>query len=118
MVPAVQEDVPQRIANLARRSQLVRVVAIGEYRPSAAEHSIDGSCEPGTDGHHAPRQRRAIGRLDDEMEMVRLQRVLSHTKLLALARLSHAVFQLVSHGQTAQRGEARPNAERDVHRVT
>jgi len=46
MAARVQEDVGDRVADLARRSKHVEVIAVGEDGPSVMEHSVHGSCEP------------------------------------------------------------------------
>jgi len=69
------------------------MVAIREYRPASAEDAIDGACESRADGLHAAREGVPIDRLDEEMDVVRLQRVVHHAKRATLARLGDATLE-------------------------
>lgn len=104
-VPArIQEDVRQRVAHLARCAQDVAVVAICEDRAASAENPIHGSRKARPDGFHPSCERLVARRLDDQVYVIGLDRVVGQVKPPALTRRSEAAFQLSDQGYRAQRG--------------
>ena len=75
MLSKIEEDVPQSEPGFARRAERAGVIALGPDRPSPCEGLIDGTCDAHGQALHAPREALAVARLDDEMNVVRLDRV-------------------------------------------
>ena len=71
---AVVEHVLQRICRLARRLQLVGVVPVGEDGPAAAHHLVQRPRHPHLEALHRAAQRDVVGRLDDQVHVVPLNR--------------------------------------------
>ena len=62
------------------------VVATVEHRPAASGHPVHGACEARRDALHAARERVLAVRLDDQVRVVALERVVVHAELTAFGR--------------------------------
>jgi len=67
-----------------------------------------------TDGLHAASQRQTMRRLDEQMHVVRLKRIVHDAEVAALAGLAEASFESADELRGTKRWDARPDAERDV----
>ena len=108
----IEQDVGEGPAHLARRAQAAVVVAAVEHRPAAATHPIDGAREPGANAHHAAGERLLAVRLDDQVRVVSLERVVRDTEASALARLGQGAPPLVD--KRPRRSEGTPGHTRRV----
>ena len=114
MTARVQQHVTKRVPDLTRRLQGAHMIAVGKHRPTASEHTIDRSGEPGTNGNHPARQRRSVVGLDEQMNVVRLHGEVRDPKVSAFARPSQAPRELVDEAPRAKRRNVRANPKRDV----
>ncbi len=90
------------------------MIAIGEHAPAPLRDAIDRPREPRADRHHAAPEGVAVVRLDDEMGMVALQRVVHEPKVGTRAAGGEGPLDLTDDAEGAERREIGPEAERDV----
>jgi hypothetical protein len=79
-MPGVLEDVDERSPHFARSLQRPRVIAIGEHGAAAGPEPIQRARDAHEQALHPARERMLIGRLGDEMDVVRLHGVLGETE--------------------------------------
>jgi len=116
VVARVQQDVAQRVPHLFRRRQKSEMVPIGQDRPAAPRNPIHGAREPRRDRLHAAPERVAIARLDDQMRVVPLQRVVHEPEPLAGAATRERPLDLMDDGHGAQRWNVGTHAQCHVRR--
>lgn len=116
MAPSVEQHVGQRVSYLARRAQHVKVVAIREHAPAAVEHPVGSTRETRADRFHAAREIVLAGGLDDQMDVIGLDRVVRRAEAAALARRGEASSELAHECYAAQRREPAAHFQRDVAR--
>ena len=85
------------------------VEAIGEDRAAATVRPVEPACDAGAESHHAARERRRVRRLDQEVSVSGLQRVVHEAEVTAVARRSEAALERADEGDGAQRREAGKN---------
>jgi hypothetical protein len=90
------------VAYLACAAEDAQVVAVAKHRSSPTEHPIHGSSDPGADRLHARRKVLAAHRLDDEVSVIGLNRVVRHPKAASLAGVSKAAFKLAHEAYGAE----------------
>lgn len=117
MPTCVQEHVAKSIPHLARRPQHVRMVPICEHRPAALEHPVHGPRESRSYGLHPTRQRRHVRRLDQQMGMVSLERVVHQAKVPAVAGEREAPLELLHELHGTKRWHVGQNTQRHVRGV-
>jgi hypothetical protein len=116
MPARILEHVRDRVPYFARRAQHVGVVAIREHPTRPTEHSVHGSSEPRADRlHPAPESLSAL-RLDDEVGVIALQRVVHEPKVPALARSRERSLHLAHQLHGPQRRNVGPDLDRHVRR--
>ena len=116
-VPArVQQHVAERAVDLARGRQQVHVVAVGEHAPGPPCDAIHGPREPRADGGHAAAERAAIVRLDDEVRVIALERVVDEAEARTLAAVGEAPLDLAHDRHGAERRQAGTEAKGHVGR--
>jgi len=114
MLARVQQDVSERRPYLARRSQQVKVVAPVENRSNAPEDAVHRTREPRTDRLHPACERVPGIRLDDEVCVIALERVMEHAKIAPLARAAEASVELAHQPDRAKIRNVAANAQRHV----
>ena len=90
------------------------MVAIGHHAPAPVGHAVHGPREPRADRHHAAPEGVAVVRLDDEMGMVALQRVVHEPKVGTRAAGGEGPLDLADDAEGAERREIGPEPQRDV----
>lgn len=80
----VVEHVHERGADLPGGPQLPRVVAVGEHRALSSPDSVEHSCDADQQSLHAARERAPVVRLGDQVDVVRLQRVVGEAEAESL----------------------------------
>ena len=107
--------VAQGVADLARRAQDERVVALGEHLPAPLPDLVQPLRDPDREPLHASRERHSVARLDDHVHVVRLHRVMVQPELPVLL----AVLQGLAHDGVGllapQALEPFPQTHRHVH---
>jgi hypothetical protein len=101
VLPVVLEDVAERIADLARRRQLPRMVAITPDRTTATEDAVDGFGDANGQALHTASQCRRRVSLDDEMHVVSLHRKRDDAED-GVRRAGQGSANHVEHGWSAQ----------------
>ena len=87
MLAHVEQDVGDRVPDLAGRLQAAQVVAVREDAAAHAEDTLDGAFEASAERDHASRERNRIISLNDEVRMVALYGEVNHSKASAIADL-------------------------------
>jgi len=80
MFPAIQENIDQAIPHLARCAQRSAMVAVREDAASAPELAIDGLRESDGEALDPASEGAGIVSLDQEMHVIRLNRVVRDAK--------------------------------------
>jgi len=114
MAARVQEHVGERVADLARRAEDVRVEPLGEHWATATECPIEHARDARADGHHPATERRRVRRLDEKVRVRGLQAVVNEAEVTALADGGEAALERVDEFDGAQRGQARKQLDRHV----
>jgi hypothetical protein len=110
----VEQDISERIAHFARRSQHAHVVAIRENRTGSREHPVHRFREPRTDRlHAAPERVPAVG-FDDQMDVIALDRVVVQSEAVSSARCGERALDLKDGAHRAERGNTVSHSERHV----
>jgi hypothetical protein len=100
----IQQDVGERIPDLARCSQNVYMAAISEHVTGAVKHPIHAARKARGDRLEPTRQISHTRRLDNHVNVVALDRVVHEPEPPALARLPPALLQLGDELRRAERG--------------
>jgi hypothetical protein len=111
---SVLEHVHEGRTHLARRTEGPCVEAVGEDGTGASPGTIRRSCEPHEEALHAPRERAPIGRLDEEVRVRRLERVVHEPEGLAPACRGESAFDGRARGAFAQVRQPILEPHRDV----
>jgi hypothetical protein len=85
MLPAVQQDVDERVPNLTRRSQRAAVISVGPDVPGTSEPAVDCLRESDPESLHPAYEGPRPVRLDQQMDVVRLHGELHDAKIEAPA---------------------------------
>jgi hypothetical protein len=117
VVPDVQEHVGEGISHLAGRAQDPQVIAAVEHGASSAERAVHRVREPLRDRLHTAAERGRPLRLDDQVYVIALHRVVHEPEVTALARLPQARAQLAKKRPPAQRRHALAHSKRDEARM-
>src|SRR5262245_17930941 len=70
----IQQYVAERVANLGRRAEVVAVIALGPETPLSAKQQIQPTRDTNLEPGNATREPALVGRFDDEMQVIRLNR--------------------------------------------
>ena len=92
------------------------MVAGGQNRPRPACHAIHGPGEAGADRLHSPPEGIAVLRLDDQVRVIALQRVVHETEARPFAPGGEGALDLVDDPNGAERGYVATDPQRDVRR--
>jgi len=76
MFADVEEDVAEYVAHFGRRLEIVAVIALVPDLPTACELLVELARDADDEALHAARQRLLVRRLDDEMNVVFLDRIM------------------------------------------
>jgi hypothetical protein len=94
MLQVIREDIHERVAHRARASQVAPVIPVAPHLAArATEHSlVHAHRDPHGEAAHAVRERRGVFGFDDEMDVVRLNRVVRDAEAAAV-RVAHRLLQ-------------------------
>ncbi len=112
--PPVQEHIRQHIPYLPRSSEHARVVGVRQHPTAPPKHAVHGAREPRADRLHPPPQRLRTLRLDDQMHMIALNRVVRDPKPPPVTRPRERPLHLPDQTHAPQRRHATPDLERHV----
>jgi len=94
------------------------MISIGQDRSYPLEDPVGRSRQPRTDGFHATSQGVCVRCLDQEVHVIRLQRVVDDSEIATLARLAESALEGLDELGEAERRNASADPERDVGRVS
>jgi len=114
MVACLQQHVPKGIPHFARRLQHATMVAIRQHRPNALEDPVHRPREARADGLHATRRGVTVGRFDEQVHVIRLQRVVHHPEVSTLRGVAEAVLEDANERGGTERRDVRAHAKRHV----
>src|SRR5688572_6654985 len=114
VLACIEQNVGKSIPDFARRSQNAQVITTEQHGPHAPEHPVHRSRQPDSYGLHPATERFLSGRLDHEMDMIRLDRVMAHPELASLASSVQPRLELANEAPAAKRRNAAPHAQRHV----
>ena len=117
VMPGVLEDVDERRPDLARRAQRSRVEAVGEHAPSPLPEAVESPCHTHGEALHAAGEPSPVVGLDDQMDVVRLQRVLVHPEPEAVASVLEDAQHPLPDEMAAQARQPLSQSQRHVERV-
>jgi hypothetical protein len=117
MLGPVLENIEQRSAGLARRFQLMRVIAVREDGSTRAKRTMNRVNHPNRKTLHASRECELIIGFDNQVKMVRLNREVHHAKVGLLARGDRAPHRVEQEPITAQAGKPLADALGHMHRM-
>ena len=118
MPRGVQQHVPDRILDLARRPQDPRVVAIRQQPPAPPKHTPHRPGHPPAQTLHPTTERVLILRLDDEVRVIAQERVVHHPKLPPVAPSRQRLLKRPHERRSPQRRSTFAYPERHVARVS
>jgi len=106
VLPAVLEDIAERVLDLGGRLQNAQVIAVGENPPFASEDAVDRAGDANGEGVQGARERFAVGRLDDEVEVVALHAEVTEAAAEGLAALVEGAPNRTERGGATRAREA------------
>ena len=80
MLAVVHQDIDQRMANFTRRAERARMESAAPDGSATSERSVERAPEPYQQAHHPSRKRLLVEGLDDQVDVVGLNRELHHAK--------------------------------------
>ena len=117
VVPEVAQHIADRVGHLAPRDQRARMIAIRKDRTLPGCERIEPPGNADGEPLHRLRQRRAALDLDDQVQVVALDRVVHDAHAKPDARGAEGVLQHLRAALRAQIPDAGLKPQRDVHRV-
>ena len=116
VVAAVEQDVADRVANLARRPQRAGVVAVREQAAAAVEQRVDAAREPHAEALHAAREGGLASGLDDQVEMIAQDVEVDDAEVTAMTAGRDRGPHHAHDALAAQRRQAADDPQGDVDR--
>ncbi len=111
----VVQRVGGRVAHFSRRPQRARVVAIGEHTTAAPDLAVESARDAHAEPLHAARQGSFVARLDDRVEVIRLQRDVDHAHAEAVLADLECAPRDLAHSSAPETGQAALELGRDEH---
>jgi len=106
VLPAVLEDVAERVLDLGRRLENAHVIPVGEYPPFPSEDAVDRTGEANRKGVQGAGERLAVRRLDDEVEVVALHAEVAEAAAERVAALVEGAANRPEQGGATRAREA------------
>jgi phage protein D len=113
----VLKHVDQRRAHLARRAQRAGVVAVAEDTTGATQKPVERSRDAHEQSLHAARERAPVGGLDDQVQVVRLDRMVNQAQAEALAAARECALEDSARGVATQARQPGVQAGGHMNRV-
>lgn len=114
MLPSVEQNIPETGSDLSWRPERAAVIAICEDSTTPPKRPIDSLCQPDADALHPAAERPGAVRLDEQMHVVALKRIV-HDPKGGGGGSSDAVAERWEQSCVAERGEAGNDPERHVN---
>lgn len=115
MVAEVVEHIAHGIGDFPARAEHVRVVAIDEDAARAPGQRIEPPGDADAEALHAARQGAGVRRLDDQVQVSALDRVVDDPQAKAQLGIAEGLRQHCCPPRTAQIADARAHPQGDVH---
>ena len=87
---------------------------LGQHAAAASEHPIDRPRQARPDRGHPAGERLAAFRLDEQVGVIGLERVVNDAEVPAVKRCSEGPLELTDKPDGPERGDVRPDLQRDV----
>jgi len=113
----IEEHISQGTTDFARCPEQAMVIPPVQHRAAPSTHTVDRTREPRRDALHAARERLLPSRLDDQVRVIALDRVVGHSEVTALARFRQGTPPFADELAVAQRREVRSHSQGHVHRA-
>src|SRR5882762_10079660 len=113
----VLERVPYRVGGLPRRSEQLRVVAVGKHRALPVHDLVERARHPDLEPLHRPAQRLRVGSLDDEVRVVALHREVHQAEPEPLAAALERAPECAKATMRAEVPDLATDADCDVQRA-
>ena len=113
----ISQNVVDRVRRLRRRAKRVRMVAISENLPTAAQCAVHCLRDPDREPLDTSRERDRIARLDDQVQVIRLHGEVDEPEAVAFATLADAGRDHAEAGPGAKLRCLVANARGHVDRV-
>ena len=117
MLSRVQEQIGERLADFTRRMQCANVIAAKKHRADAPEEAIHAARDTCRDRLHAAAESLSVPCLDDQVQVIALDRELRDAEVGALARDREAAAHLLDETTSPERRDIAPDSQRDVRRT-
>src|SRR6266496_2481502 len=117
MAREVAEHVGEGVPDLGGRAEHVRVVAVGEDGAATSHEPVERASDANLEPLHAARERRVVLRLEDEVEVVALDRHVCHAHEATFARGPERVLDDPEASPAAQVPHVLLDPQRHVHGV-
>ena len=114
MFARIQDDVCKRVPGLARRPHDALVEALQEYGPPSSQDPPDGSRNTRADRLHPAGERSGILGLYEKMDVIPLHGVRDEPQPRPHPRLAQRALELTHEPDGTERGNARPDTEREM----
>jgi hypothetical protein len=114
VLPAVLEDIDDGLPGLARRAQIVGVVSVGDHAAGAPGHAIELARHAHTESLHGPPEGDLVIRLDEEMEVIGLDREVDDARAESITRPTQGASDGRVDAMAAQIGDAADDARGDM----
>src|SRR5260370_37846140 len=86
MLPRIEQEISERVTHFSRRLERVPVIAILDHLLFAIRETVQSSCDPTVQPRDGPRECNSILGLDHNVDVVTLNRNLTHAHPQPLAR--------------------------------
>jgi hypothetical protein len=117
VVTVVAEHVADRACRLSGRGENVRVISVGEYRPTSAGARVEPLGEPDCQALHPARKRGLSFGLDDEVQVIALDGVVDDAHAVQLAGNAKDFFDDLGAAPGPQVSDSGNHPERHVDGV-
>ena len=94
MLPRIQENVRDRVADFARGTKDLEVIAVAQHLPTTPSDSVHGSRKPRAERLHPAREIARARRFDDQVHVIRLKRVVNDTESPPVTTLAKRALEL------------------------
>ena len=116
MTARIEKHVSQRMPHLARRAEDVEVKTICQHAARSPEHAIHRPGQARGNGFHPASKLSLACCLDQQVNVIALNRIVNQPEAPAVARRSEAAFLLANELHASQRRQPAPHLQRDVTR--
>lgn len=118
MLANVLQHVDQRIPDFAGRAKNPQVVAVAQHRTAARERRVHDAREARAERLHTASEPLGVVCLDEEVRVVRLERVVHDAETAAIAKRDEGSLEGAQNAAWPQRGQPGSDLQRDERRMS